>query len=81
MTKLFVQYADRCAKKVKDVAYRMYSTLAGMWYLAPGSKSDSLRKTGGFSPCNSSRNLHHSVFKLLSVVLPSKTDQRHLSMR
>lgn len=28
----------------------MYGTLAGMWYLAPGSKSSSERNTGGFIP-------------------------------
>lgn len=30
MMKSVVQYADCCAEKVKDIAYRMYSTLAGM---------------------------------------------------
>ena len=36
----------------------MYGTLAGMWYLDPGSKSFSLRSAGASKPCNSRRKFH-----------------------
>lgn len=32
------------------IMYLMYGTLAGMWNLAPGSKSSSVRVTGGHKP-------------------------------
>ena len=30
--------------------YRVYETIAGMWYLAPGSKLSSVRSIGGATP-------------------------------
>ena len=45
---------------MNDRKYRVYGVLPGMWYLAPGSKSASVRSTGGRMPWYFSRIAHHA---------------------
>ncbi len=55
----------------------MYGVFAGTWYLAPGSKSASLRATGGATPWYLRRSSHQASLYFPGGVLPEKTSQRH----
>src|SRR5215510_973225 len=47
--------------RMNDRKYRVYGVLPGMWYLAPGSKSSSLRSTGGLTPWYLRRRSHQAL--------------------
>ena len=58
----------------------MYGTLAATWYLAPGSKSASLRPAGGAMPWYFRRSSHHAWLYFSGGISPEKTFQRHWSI-
>src|SRR5438874_6704118 len=60
--------------------YLVYATFAGMWYLAPGSKSCSVRATGADTPWYLVRSAHQALLYSEGAVFPLNTSQRHWSI-
>src|ERR1039457_186156 len=58
----------------------MYGTFAATWYLAPASKSSSLRPAGGAIPWYFSRNCHHVSLYFSGGISPENTFHLHWSI-
>src|SRR5258707_12829330 len=60
--------------------YRIYGTFPGTWNLAPGSKSVTVRATGGAIPEYFSRKYHQALLYSSGFTCPENTSHRHLSI-